>query len=113
MAQSRSDPRTTDSAFAVLSSEPRRAVLRALREATVVTARELARQLASSDRDGFGNGGYDSRRDALVALVHHHLPRLAAHGIVEYDDPLEAVTLGPRFAEIEPFLEPPAGPAAD
>ena len=37
--------------------------------------------------------------------VHHHLPKLADAGYILWDDQTYEISQGPRFAEIEPFLE--------
>jgi len=37
--------------------------------------------------------------------VHIHLPRLAAAGYIAWDEQSHEISQGPRFEEIEPFLE--------
>lgn len=48
--------------------------------------------------------GCDSE-DFRVALYHVHLPKLADHGLVEWDREADAVARGPAFEEVLPLLE--------
>ncbi|SEP81462.1 DUF7344 domain-containing protein [Natrinema salaciae] len=113
MTQSRLESLEVDAVCTILSDATRRSIVCYLREVESATARELAGQLASSDGHGADDAGHDSRRTALVELVHVHLPRLAEHDIVEYDDPAEEVTLGSNVDEVEAFVEPSEGTAAE
>ena len=47
--------------------------------------------------------GPDGRERAIL-MYHIHLPKLADHGYIEWDDETGKVTKGDRFAEIEPIL---------
>ncbi|MGM0447701.1 MAG: DUF7344 domain-containing protein [Methanobacteriota archaeon] len=78
--------------FSALAHEQRRLVLRALRgteghaadlDALVETVRDEANRPDATAEDG--------RRDVRVALRHVHLPKLAAAGLVEYDEETERV----------------------
>lgn len=40
-----------------------------------------------------------------VALVHHHLPKLADRGLIHWDRDAHAVRPGPAFDELRPLLE--------
>lgn len=56
----------------------------------------------------------ETQREAVtVQLVHNHLPRLAHHDVVEYDQSTAEITPGSNFADLEPYvadLELPADP---
>lgn len=43
--------------------------------------------------------------DPLVQMRHLHLPVLEEHGFIQWDRKKHWVTKGPRFDEVEPFLE--------
>lgn len=43
--------------------------------------------------------------DAEIALTHNHLPRLEDAGYIEWDQETGEIAKGPRFEEIEPFLD--------
>lgn len=43
--------------------------------------------------------------DPLVAMHHLHLPILEERGFVRWDRETDRVTRGPRFDELEPFLD--------
>ncbi|WP_231189287.1 transcriptional regulator [Haladaptatus sp. DYF46] len=39
-----------------------------------------------------------------IAMQHIHLPKLADHGFIDWDQETQRVTKGPQFDEIEPLL---------
>lgn len=48
----------------------------------------------------------DEELEALqVHMTHKHLPKLAAAGVIEWDQEANAVRKGPKFTEIRPLLE--------
>ncbi|WP_226479280.1 DUF7344 domain-containing protein [Natrinema amylolyticum] len=102
MAQSQSGILEMDTVFTILSDTTQRSLLWYLSDVEQATVRELTAHLASSN-DG-GDRHHESRRQAHVTLVHDHLPRLAADGVVDYDRSANDVTIGPNFDEVEPFV---------
>jgi hypothetical protein len=82
--------------FEVLSDEYRRYVLWTL---------------ADPDRridDGLGTtlAAGDGEPDLLeLELRHNHLPKLDEYGLVDWDPETETLARGPRFEEVEPFLD--------
>jgi len=67
-----------------------------------------------ADPDGRTNGPIDTSRfmgpgnepDILrLELRHNHFPKLDDCGLVDWDPEAETLSRGPRFEEIEPFLE--------
>jgi hypothetical protein len=82
--------------FDVLSHEYRRSILRSL---------------ASPERTDHGVGTIlhsveDGEPDILeLELRHNHLPKLDDCGLVDWDAEAKRLARGPRFEEIEPFLE--------
>jgi len=91
--------------FDTLQDQNRRLVLLLMRHGAVETEADLRRRGTMSDDD------------AGVALSHVHLPKLDDTGYIEWDRDTGAISEGPRFDEVEAFLdlfeewnpEPPAG----
>ncbi|NKE36532.1 hypothetical protein GWG54_12010 [Natronococcus sp. JC468] len=94
----------THEVFALLADTDRQHVLTELLEndgrATVGT---LADQLAARRRNRAAE--FDRER-AELRLVHDHLPRLADHGVIEYDRERGVVVLEDA-ADLEPYLTDP------
>lgn len=70
----------------------------------------LGRDRGGLDGDSRGLGGAMGGRnrsdlDPFVTLRHLHLPVLEERGFVRWDRENHRVTRGPRFEELEPFLE--------
>lgn len=106
MARSQSDALETETICTLLSNETRRSVLCYLHTVERATTRELNRNATRlSDGAGTDVPHRSDRRAGIIALVHDHLPRLDAHGVIDYDRPEAEATLGPNFAAIEPFVE--------
>lgn len=86
-----------DQMFSCLSDRTRRRVLTALAEHNPRKGEEFEpSDLTSGERD---------RDQFKMDLYHNHLPRLRDAGIIEWDRDSDTLTRGPRFDEIEPFLE--------
>ena len=47
----------------------------------------------------------DSGRRSRIAMYHTHLPKLEADGFVRWHQGAHEVVRGPRFEEIQPFVE--------
>ena len=88
-----SPPNCLDDAFEVLRSHTRRRLL------TVFRNRETAEVATLTSRLGG-----DAR--SCVEVHHVHLPILDDHGFVEWNRTTNEVCRGPRFDELEPFLDP-------
>lgn len=83
-----------DESFDLLSDPVRRRIVTRLhdhnpREEVEFTADELA---AEGDQ-------------IELAIHHHHLPKLADAGFIDWDRDANIVTRGPRFDEIAPLIE--------
>ncbi|WP_290814883.1 hypothetical protein [Halovivax sp.] len=95
---------TVGDLFAVLSSPHRRAACYHLLDAESTTVDALADEIRRREcREG--DDRTDPLTDPSVTLVHNHLPRLADHWLVEYDDETGAVARGDAFADVRPIVE--------
>ncbi|WP_408958444.1 hypothetical protein [Natrinema sp. 74] len=88
----------------LLASETRRTVLARLRTVDRTTAHDLSRYLTAADRETDLDDAAGTRT-AAIALHHNHLPRLAEHGVVDYDESEAEVTPGPNFDDLEPIID--------
>ena len=86
---------TFDDQLSVLSNHHRRRLLVALAQQTPQPDRLAPSRGLATD------GG---NRDQTIALQHIHLPKLADHGFIDWDQDAQRVTKGPQFNEIEPLL---------
>lgn len=82
-----------DRLFRVLGNRHRRLILMSMKEGVVETIDDVIR------RDGDETGTSKTR------LIHTHLPKLEDAGYIEWDRTRGEISRGPRFEEIEPFLE--------
>lgn len=72
--------------FSLLADPHRRAVLERLdRTAGGVAVETLATRVAADLSDSAETVDDERRRRVLLALHHNHLPKLADHGLLEYD----------------------------
>lgn len=79
-------PSTLDTVFSLLSSSRRRYLLWYFLENDVGTVDHLSRQIAAREAGTPAEDvADDERRAVAVSLAHDHLPRLADHGLLEYD----------------------------
>ncbi|NHX37537.1 MULTISPECIES: DUF7344 domain-containing protein [Halolamina] len=101
-----------DIAFTILSSRRRRNIIHALCRDEASTVSELARQLAAWET-GKSLEAISSkeRKRTYTALRQTHLPKLARHGVVDYDVNRGTVSLTERGRELRPYLRVPKGPA--
>lgn len=95
-----------DAVCRLLRSQRRRHLLSLLFEREVSTVEQLGRQVAVRECGG-PNATVDAadRRAVTISLVHNHLPRLADHGLLEYDARSGDVVLTPGGHALEPILE--------
>lgn len=103
-----------DELFAVLSNARRRFVVQSLQRAgRAMSVSELTTDVVSWEADMTDTGNAsDERSPVEVALVHTHLPKLAAAGLVTYDDEAGTVTLTDWDHELIAHLDAVETPAA-
>lgn len=77
----------------ILSDRHRRLILLSLKDGAVKTEADL-----------MVRGGSDTE-ETEIALTHSHLPKLEEAGYVEWDPDSGEISAGPRFDEIEPFID--------
>jgi hypothetical protein len=97
----------TSTLFELLASRQRRRLLFLLCDAESV---EVPDGLQSRSAATMTNGdSSESRRtapsDLAVELHHTHLPKLAAAGLIEWDQSADVVRPGPEFPAVEPALD--------
>lgn len=85
--------------FSLLASARRREVLSVLDGADAPTVEDLAERIAARE------AGAPSTHEVEVSLVHAHLPKLEAAGLLEYDDETGEVTLTADVDDLRPYLE--------
>jgi hypothetical protein len=105
-------PLERDVAYTLLSSRRRRNVLHALYEVGgESTVADLARQLAAWETAQTPSTiSSKERKRAYTALRQTHLPKLAKHGIIEYDANRGTVRLTESGKRFRPYLWPPVEP---
>ncbi|RQG90467.1 DUF7344 domain-containing protein [Natrarchaeobius chitinivorans] len=101
----RSEGLFLDTLYGLLSNSQRRYVLYHLLESDRSTVEELARDVAK--RDG------SDEREVAISLTHSHLPRLADHGLVEYDGESGHVTVTESFETLRRTIEQSKGLEVD
>lgn len=95
-----------DDTYGLLAAPRRRYVLAELLENEYGTAEELAARIAAWEEGTAIDGASEGlRREVHIALVHNHLPRLADHGVVEYDARNGDVVRSDRFEDLRPAIE--------
>ena len=85
--------------FDSLSDARRCLVVFALADRSPLTEAELAAHVLERDR------APTSSQRVQVSLRHHHLPKLAATGVVDYDPETGVADRGPRFDAAQTTLE--------
>ncbi|WP_227380705.1 DUF7344 domain-containing protein [Haladaptatus halobius] len=81
--------------LAVLSSVHRRQLLVALAQSNPQHDQTSASGASETTSD---------EHDQAIAMQHVHLPVLADHGFIDWEQETQTVTKGPQFDEIEPLL---------
>lgn len=95
-----------DTCCTLLSAWRRRYLLTQLCERERVTIEQIARRIAAHEQDVLRDAVSEDARDSVVvSLVHNHLPRLADHGVVEYDLRNGDIVPSDAFEDLEPYLE--------
>lgn len=96
----------TDDVFGVLREEPRRYALYFLLEYETVSIDELADVVAGWRRvDGFGIVDRSERDAVHTALLHRHLPTMAAAELLTVDSEMGTVTRTNWPTDVREFVE--------
>lgn len=102
-------PITKDDLFHVLQNARRRAVLRYLltnRNQRVFEMRAVAEAVAAWENQTTVQQLVSKDRQAVyISLYQNHLPKLAAHNIIEYNQSRGVIEPTSRIALFEPYLE--------
>ncbi|AUV80735.1 transcriptional regulator [Salinigranum rubrum] len=85
---------TLDEQFSALADEYRRQLLVSLETKSTRPARLLSSTEAGSHGPEFED----------LLLRHVHLPKLVAHGYIDWNEETWQVTRGPKFEELRPLL---------
>ncbi|WP_290813873.1 hypothetical protein [Halovivax sp.] len=102
------DPHAVDphAVYRLLSDEHRRHLLSRLLEAEYATVEGLSRTLAAREEGTAPRAVSEGAIDRVgISLVHDHLPRLADHGLCEFDARSGDVVTTDAFEELRPQLE--------
>ena len=90
----------------LLATERRRELLQLVYEHDGGNVKNLTSRLAASERTGSEAGSDEERRERIaISLIHNHLPRLADHDLIEYDQRSGDVVVTDRFAALEPVIQ--------
>ena len=85
-----------DTVYDILSNARRRHVLYAVEEYNSLSVEQLTHQI--TDRETTDQSeSEDTRRKVKTTLFHNHLPQLAAHDFIEYDENQGLVATGCQF----------------
>ena len=105
-SMNRSEGAWLETAFDLLSQSRRRQVLYYLLETDRATIDDLARVVARAEAgasvdeiDG------DSENEIAISLIHEHVPKLEAVGVIEYDRERDVVAVTDGFEEIRGTIE--------
>jgi predicted methyltransferase len=98
LGQTALDP---DDLCSLLANDGRRVVLTTLLERETTTIDHLVSRLAATR----STDESPDRTTLKITLVHNHLPRLADHGVIEYDHRNGDVVLTERGKELEAAFE--------
>lgn len=109
MAQLDGEPLRRETVHELLSDARRERLLAALLDAEgegeSATATALARRVAARERGVTPEAVDDATLERVaVALVHHHLPRLDDHGVVDYDPRTREVAPAENVGDLERFV---------
>lgn len=106
MASWTNDGDRMDTIYALLGERRRRYLLYLLVETEYSTVSDLAAWIAARERGEPTDAVPESaRRSVHVSLVHHHLPLLADHAVVDYDLRSGDVVLGEGFGDLKALLD--------
>ncbi|WP_135851728.1 DUF7344 domain-containing protein [Halorussus salinus] len=97
------EPNDVSAAFDLLRDARRRGVIYTVKRNGRTSVSELARRIAAW-QSADGDDAPD-RTSVETSLVHAHLPKLAAAGVVEYDREAGTVELDGATRDLDPLLE--------
>lgn len=104
MASTDLQPISQETAFKLLSKSRRRCLLTVLFEEERESVEILGRKVAAMEREKHQRDVTERAYTRVVtSLVHCHIPRLVDHGLVEYDQETNTVTLENTARERFPF----------
>ena len=99
-------PVDTDAVYELMAHERRRHLLYLLCETDVATVERLSRTLAAHEEETAPRAVSDAAIDRVgISLVHDHLPRLADHGLCEFDARSGDVVPVDSLETLRPTLE--------
>lgn len=94
-----------DTAYRLLSDSQRQHLLSLLSQDDQGRIDGLAREIAAREEDiRPKNVSEKTQQRITISLIHNHLPRLAEHNIVSYDQDSKRVVLMDVFGELEANL---------
>lgn len=105
LARATLEPLTLEQKFTLLADRRRRTLLFVLGEvADPVSVGGLSERLVAREdpKSALDQSALD---DVELKLHHVHVPKLAEHGILEYDAESGIVSRGPRFDRVHSWLE--------
>jgi hypothetical protein len=97
-----------DDAYHLLQNKRRRAVLRHVlaHDRTEYVMREVAEAVAAWEHDTTVERLASTERQRVyISLYQSHLPKLAEHGIIDYDQPRGRITVQPLAQVLAPILD--------
>src|SRR6056297_974454 len=106
MNPGQSEDDTISSVFHVLAHPLRRNLLHSIQKTEKTTLEKLARDLV--DTDEAQADGCEPREEIIeikVALHHHHLPKMADAGAIDYDPDAGTITTNDATAVAYDFLD--------
>ena len=95
----------TDAAYSLLGDARRRYLLYQLVDAEYETIDDVVDRIVALEREVDGDLPDDHSQRVYISLVHNHLPRLADHGVIEYDLRSGDVVMRDGFDQLELLLE--------
>lgn len=101
----RSSGTPMDVIYRLLGEPQRRYLLYQLQNTGQGNVEALATHIATVDPDATDAELPEAKQRVYLSLVHNHLPRLADHGVLEYDLRSGDVVLADGFEDLEPLLE--------
>ncbi|MFP9060547.1 hypothetical protein ACLI4R_08435 [Natrialbaceae archaeon A-chndr2] len=92
--------------FALLSDYRRRLAVEYLsRTGEATTVQELAAKIAAQETGVPEERITDQQQNRVsTSLHHHHVPRMAEMGVIEYNEEKDRVAIGPSAVTLEPYL---------
>ncbi|WIV66281.1 DUF7344 domain-containing protein [Natrialbaceae archaeon AArc-T1-2] len=97
----------TDVVHSLLADRRRRYLLWILHERDAVDVEELSSRIATREAEPTQPNTDDRRQRVEISLHHNHLPRLADHGVIEYDAERGTVSATSRLDELASTIERP------